>query len=368
MSIINLFLPKNKNKYFIYDNTFRQDNLWAIKTFLEQDLKNQVYYYVSKRTIEKNCLNSTKYIRYIHNVLTGFYHQCTSKYVFSGYGTYRFTVRTNKRQRILNTWHGTPLKNIGYLKGDTPIFPYNDNFDFILSPSPFFDEIFKKSFGATDKQLLKSGYPRNDKVIENTNYDLFGKNYKKTFLWLPTYRVSMENNLLDSSMGFPILNKVNFISFCAFLISKEILVILKPHPFMNLPSFLKESDNFKIIDNDFMFDNKLNLRALFKISNALITDYSSVIFDYLLLDKPIIFTVEDIEEYGDKRGFVVENPLIIMPGVKINTFKNLKNEIIKVVEDIDLYAQDREKINQFANAYHKESNVEYILNFMINND
>ena len=279
-SFANFFFLKNKKNFFIYDNTFRKDNLWVIKEFLEKDVGNKVFYYVNKGSLKKHQLLSTNTTIYNSNILLGLFHQFTSKYVFYDHGAYRFTVRNNSSQVIVNTWHGTPLKKIGYQKGDKPILGYSANFNFLISPSSFFDEIFMKSFGADKNQILKSGYPRNDRLFINNPElnNLFNIENKKIFVWLPTYRVSNENNLFDSTLEFPLLNNNNFESFLSFLKLENIIVVLKPHPFMELPFFLMESDNFKIIGNDFMFKNKLDLNDLYIASTALITDYSSVFF------------------------------------------------------------------------------------------
>ena len=97
------------------------------------------------------------------------------------------------------------------------------------------------------------------------------------------------------------------------------------------------------------------------ISDALITDYSSVFYDYLLLDRPIAFTINDLNEYADTRGFVFENPLQFMPGEKIST----KHEFIRFLENVyqgdDRYQSKRKEINDFCNYYTDGNNCERIL-------
>ena len=82
--------------------------------------------------------------------------------------------------------------------------------------------------------------------------------------------------------------------------------------------------------------------------DGLITDYSSIGFDFLLVDKPIGFTLDDYEKYKNSRGFVFENPLEYMPGNHIYSLSDLLEFIKNVAEQKDEYKEDRAKVRSIA--------------------
>ena len=84
----------------------------------------------------------------------------------------------------------------------------------------------------------------------------------------------------------------------------------------------------------------------------------------MLLDKPIGFVIEDMNDYGSSRGFTVDRPLDLMPGNKINNLADLKKFILNVSEGVDLYKDDRRKINDLCNTYKTPDASKRILDFL----
>lgn len=144
------------------------------------------------------------------------------------------------------------------------------------------------------------------------------------------------------------------------------MLLIKPHPFqVELDIFNEEMSNIKVITNEDLNINDVNLYSLLGESDSLLTDYSSVYFDYLILDKPIGFTIDDFSSYEDKRGFVVDNPLEIMPGMKIYTVEDLEKYIVDLSNDIDLYSKEREKVNNLSNQYKDDQSAKRVLKRII---
>ena len=106
---------------------------------------------------------------------------------------------------------------------------------------------------------------------------------------------------------------------------------------------------------------KVPLYSLVREADALITDYSSVYFDYLLLDRPIAFVLEDLGSYRGNRGFVVERPLDYMPGEKIYQKEELFSFLLQVEEGEDGYRQARAQIRDQVNYYQDGKNCERLL-------
>src|SRR5699024_2389007 len=107
-----------------------------------------------------------------------------------------------------------------------------------------------------------------------------------------------------------ISNKNDVSELNNILFEEKILLIIKPHPEQNLKYFDDIfTEHIKVINNDDLLYNNVDLYALLSESDALLTDYSSVYIDYLLLNKPIGFTIDDINNYEKNLGFSVKDPL-----------------------------------------------------------
>ena len=150
-----------------------------------------------------------------------------------------------------------------------------------------------------------------------------------------------------------------------FLEERNIYLIIKLHPMQNFNSIDRSCyRNIEIWSEDDINDRNINLYRLLGSSDALITDYSSVYFDYLLLDKPIGFTVDDIELYSKDRGFIFNNPEEYMPGKKIHNENEFYEFINNLCINKDEYVKEREKINDLANYYKDGGNCRRILNIV----
>ena len=127
---------------------------------------------------------------YKKNSLLGFYHILTSKTVYFTHGLFGFfKAQEESKQKVINLWHGMPLKNIGLLDGKkTPVSCHK-----VLSTSVLFQGLMAKAFGLKIEDVLLSGLPRNDILQQTTaNVELIKikNNYANVYVWLPTYRKS----------------------------------------------------------------------------------------------------------------------------------------------------------------------------------
>ena len=111
----------------------------------------------------------------------------------------------------------------------------------------------------------------------------------------------------------------------------------------------------------------VKLYEILSDTDALITDYSSIYYDYLLLDKPIGVTLDDFEEYTKKNGFPFENVLDILKGEYIYNKNDLIKFIKNVNQGIDEKRADRQVINNLVNKYQKGNYSEFVLNYLIEN-
>ena len=116
---------------------------------------------------------------------------------------------------------------------------------------------------------------------------------------------------------------------------------------------MKQAKELKIISSDWLAETNEDLYSFLGVTDILITDYSSVYFDYLLLDRPIIFINNDLEEYRRKRGLLLEPYDFWTPGYKVKNQEELMNAINIYVSDSEKHKNRR---NQIKDIMHEVEN------------
>ncbi|CUB25022.1 CDP-glycerol:poly(glycerophosphate) glycerophosphotransferase [Bacillus cereus] len=218
-----------------------------------------------------------------------------------------------KHTTYVQTWHGTPLKKLAldmeevHMPG-TNTSKYKKNFikeasnwDYLISPNAYSSEIFKGAF-RFNKTMIESGYPRNDflhnsndqKTVDSIKNKLKLPLDKKVILYAPTWRddqfYTKGRYKFDLDLNLNELQKE---------LDEDYVVILRMH-YLVVEHFDLETYSGFVYD----FSDFEDIRELYIVSDLLITDYSSVFFDFANLKRPMVFYVPDIETYRDKlRGF-----------------------------------------------------------------
>lgn len=358
LSIVNFFVPKKKNRIFLFDKKNKKDNVHALAEYLSNSnhAYEIIYYSQEVPSVELSR------IKYTDKLYLAIWNQMRSSLVVYSYrGDGFIPFKSFRNQKIVDTMHGSPLKAIGYSftdnKINSQIFPYSRSFDYILCLSDYFKEVIQKRFGASEEQCLVLGYPRNDLIFENASFLAhlnMDKKFEKVILWMPTWRNAIIGNsgISEEKYSFPILNLDNIRQVNELLESKNILLVIKPHPFQaTLKLFKEDQSNIKTIDNKFLEQHNINLYKTLNSFDGLITDYSSIYFDYLLTNKKIGFTIDDFDLYSEYQGFSVEDPLSLMPGDKITNLDGLIKFFDDILEDVDVFKSERAEVNRKANKY-----------------
>ncbi|KRO26183.1 glycosyl glycerophosphate transferase [Pediococcus argentinicus] len=229
----------------------------------------------------------------------------------------RFPAWLNKPKRVqfIQTWHGTPLKKLG-LSIERVEMPgtstelYHSNFvheanrwDLLVSANKYSSNIFRKSFGY-ENEIFEIGYPRNDELINASQKDIeqlktklkIPKN-KKVILYAPTFRDDQFYKIGKYKFSLPFKLDDFEKQF-----GMNTVLILRMHYLI-----ANEIDVSKYKNVVFDFSNYSNVSDLYLVSDMLITDYSSVFFDYAYLKRPILFYPFDFDNYKDKlRGFYLD--------------------------------------------------------------
>lgn len=247
------------------------------------------------------------------NTFVGMWHYLSANYIFTTHGMFeKFPILP--WQKKINLWHGMPLKKIGALLSEN----VNMHMTYSISNGKIFDKYISNSFGLDDNQVLKVGSPRNDLLFQRRtfNFNSIFKDQNPVIAWLPTYRKT--NIGVDREDGLYLKNSISGLTLDDFVllnetlvkIKKNILIKLHPMDILNDNIFLLENinsfSNIKISSkkND-LFPHRL-LYQLLQNTDSLITDYSSIYFDYLLLDKPIGLFIHDLDNYSKSRGIIDE--------------------------------------------------------------
>ncbi|UTR05631.1 CDP-glycerol glycerophosphotransferase family protein [Alkalihalobacillus sp. LMS6] len=213
----------------------------------------------------------------------------------------------------MQTWHGTPLKKLA-ADMDEVRMPGTDkdryvenfhqeakNWDYLISPNPYSTEIFKRAF-AFEKTILETGYPRNDRLINGNNeanIEALKKKLnipleKKVVLYAPTWRD--HHNAGPGSYHFDLQLDLKR---CQEQLGDDYVILIRLHSFITTPPNLSGYEGL-VID----VTHSIDINELYLIADILITDYSSVFFDFAILRRPMIFFAYDLEEYRDDiRGF-----------------------------------------------------------------
>lgn len=266
-------------------------------------------------------------------------------------------------QIYIQCWHGTPLKRLGHdIVAETKnalntknemIKKYDDDakrYSYMISPSKFCSEKLTSAFNLNSHHdeniIIEEGYPRNDFLYNFTESDvkkikkhLKIPENKKVLLYAPTWRDDQHK----SGVGYTYKTEVDF-DYLKDKLEDDYIILFRAH------YFVANSFDFGKY-NGFIYDvSKVDdINDLYIISDILITDYSSVFFDYANLKRPIIFYMYDLEYYEKKlRGFYLN--LKELPGDIVKT----EDEITIILDNIVNYNKKYLKtFKNFNNKFNK---------------
>ncbi|MEG0265368.1 MAG: CDP-glycerol glycerophosphotransferase family protein [Erysipelotrichaceae bacterium] len=357
---------------FLYRNTYQHikvnKNMVLFLSFHGRgfsDNPRALYEYMQAHTQYKNydCIwalkdtslsvTGAKVIRY--NGPLYFYYLAKSKYWIVNCKLPDHILK-KEDQIYLQTWHGTPLKKLAHdieVSDDTTFYRSKMNkqemqatydkdvakYNYMISPNAFCTKVFQSAFHINKERLIETGYPRND-YLSNHNVEdemKVKKQYhlpldKKIILYAPTWRDNCYNN-----KGYTFELAVDFKKWQEVL-GDEYIVIFKPHYLI-----VNHFDENEVKDFVYQMPANIDINQLYVIADLLITDYSSVFFDYAILNRPMLFYMYDIDTYAlDLRGFYFDIHKVL-PGKIVTSQDELLNEIPKARLDsnqITLFHQE----------------------------
>lgn len=327
--------PKAIYEFMLSDARFDDYTfIWAFRT--PKDFKflldNKNTFIVQVRT--KNYLMACATAKY------WFFNSRISNYIYP-----------KEDQVYVQLWHGTPLKRLGcdIIKSDNAMNSIREiqlkykidaiKLKYFIAPSEFAKEKFISAWNLSaigkENAVLETGYPRNDFLLNYTENDakrikeeLNLPKDKKVILYAPTWR----DNQHQSGLGYIYKTEADFDKLREQIFDEYIILFRAHYLVANKFNFEKYKDF--VID----VSNVSDINKLYIASDLLVTDYSSVFFDYANLKRPIIFFMYDIEQYKNNiRGFYIDLSEIPGPIVKET------DKLAKVIKEFDFENFDFDK-------------------------
>ena len=333
--------PKYLHKYLLTNEKYKDYKfIWAVKKGKGKDISGaEVIRY-----------NSVKY----------FYYLAKSKYWIVNCKLPRHILKKDD-QVYLQTWHGTPLKRLAHdieigedakfyrtsisKKEMTETYDIDvKRYDYLISPNKFSTEKFQSAFHIERNRIIETGYPRNDYLTNISDLEIknLKEKYKipedkKVILYAPTWRDNSFN-----VKGYTFKLEVDFARWKEVL-GEEYVVIFKPHYLIT-----NKFDNEGLEEFLYTIREDKDINELYVISDILVTDYSSVFFDYAILHRPILFYMYDLKEYEEEvRGFYLD----INKDLPGNIFTK-EEELLKEISNIENYKKNTSKLlDDFNNTY-----------------
>lgn len=275
----------------------------------------------------------------------------------------KYITKYNFRTKFFHLTHGSPIKKIrGYCSAGRGV-------DYCFMQSEYIREVFAYQIDVALKKTVVLGYPRND-VLVNSNVNvkkLFDVDCDKIIVWYPTYRQSAKGHITASKIALPIIHDESAaIRLNEFAKERKVLLVLKPHFAQDVSRIndLKLS-NIVFINDEFFVKNDISSYEFVGSCDALLTDYSSIYFDYTLCDKPIGLIWEDIDEYRMNPGFAVDIDFMCSGGEKIYSEKDLEDFIDRISCGIDVLKDKRREIKNLVNFSDDGMNAKRVTDFIV---
>lgn len=271
-------------------------HIWVVNN--EDELDRLTHKFRSYKNVTFVLRNSKEYLQAI----------ASAKYLVQNTS---FPSYFSKRpgQVCINTWHSTTVKTLGYDMPDGNIQSRNVvrsllMSDYVISPNSFMTDIFRQSYrleGLFEGKILELGYPRNDLTFHADRdaviQDLGSRGIridpeKQVILYAPTWR--------GSSVSTVQANGQELLDFRDQLLSRidttKYQVLIKPHQLTH--SALSDSER----DSGNFIPRQVDANELLAVVDVLISDYSSIFFDFMITDRPVLFYIPDKDSYLDSRG------------------------------------------------------------------
>lgn len=362
---LNTITPKKNNQILFASIPDYSDNAKALYGYLVTNQIHHQYEIVwlvnDPEVLQKLTQMGVK--TYLEKSIPGLYNIFRSKCIIGTHNHYCGIKAKN--QYLVNLWHGVPLKAMGYvdrLETENALRAFKeggDADDVLVTTSSIVRNVMVTSFLIDPRKVVITGQPRNDYLFMNSEQqplaellDCDTSKYNKLVLYMPTFRIGRDR--IEGTTEH--LDFLRSERFNKFLSDENMLFVLKLHPFeekywFSQGNFKQCNGNIVILKTECLTNHLITIYEVLKNFDILITDYSSIYFDFLLLNRPIIFLPLDLEDYARTRGFLLEPYDFWASGPKVTTVEMLIDEIRKCISDPTYYENERAIVNNLINQF-----------------
>lgn len=352
---------------WVFSSTKNEHYNYNSKYLFEYVLQNHIdkkTFFVINDTVTRRKLNKVVGPYFISTrTLTGVGKVLSARVWITSAGLPMHLMFDHKERLVINLWHGVPLKKIVLMENDTTWIKrlyvalfFSRQYSAIATTSKKLISTYANSFGVKDNIVKVLGQPRNDLLFED-NRNIFEEKFPnisgKKVLYAPTYREWETTQLFpfadfDEGKVENFLERINATIFIRFHLQNQ-----------EQTRFV-ETKHIRFINED-KFEDIMTVLNNFDL---LVTDYSSMYIDYLLLDRPIVFLPYDLSDYSKKRGFNFDYNLVT-PGEKVtDTCEHFCDVIQHNLEKPELGSKERTRVNHFFNSA-RNSNRERVYQYIL---
>lgn len=357
---------KNKVYCIMHHDSSRDSNVGMVIQYLKELSDKYQFSYITKKDV-----NGIKGKGIIKNFIPFFivksYHLATSNYVLLDDAFIPLAyLKFRKGVKVIQLWHGTgTIKKFGQDVNTGKLkeleYKVNQNITHLIVNSYKIIDQYSGAFGVEKSKVYPLGLPRTDTLFRKEKLEnevnMFYIKYpelkdKKIILYAPTFR-DLETDNPKIHLDYSKLLEG---------ISKDWILMLKLHPFVANAFHLSEEEKNICKGRLYDFSFYPDLNTLMGVSSVLVTDYSSIIFEYCLQNKPMIFYTYDLAEFSDQgRGFY-ESYDIFVPGPIAHTTKDLTQILNKNTYDMERITKFREDNFDYLDGQSTKRLVENIFN------
>ena len=242
--------------------------------------------------------------------------------------------------------------------------------------SQIYKKIHEEIYGLREDQVIVTGYPKEDWLfhpVNETFSELFGAlEASKYIMWISTFReakgqlANLNEYSIGNETGLPVADTQSKLErLNELLVSKNAVIIVKLHPFQRRERVNGDGfSNIVLIENEDLDRMDIPVNRVLGKADALISDYSSAAIDYLILDRPIGFLLEDVEEYGTSRSFVFDPVRDWLPGEELFDFNDFLRLVAEIASGIDSSREKRQRLRKCLHEFNDDRSCERLVKYL----
>lgn len=364
---VAVLLPLKNYIIFESNPDFADNTFEVYQKMLELELNNQYkFFWFLNGTNEYELPNNVyiikrKYGSTIDRIKT-IWINSRAKYIID---CNAYVHKLRKNQVRIHIKHGLPIK-------DASAYNYKvGKVDALVVPSEKWIDICSEEH-KIDKEFIKPlGFPRNDVLIPKVHS-------QKTIIWMPTYRymAAHYDNKMDINdslkFGLPCIKSIDdLVKVNELLVNLNAILYIRFHPVQDIRHIKFEVlSNIRLCNDEFLKNKGLKLYEFLCETDALISDYSSIYYDYQKLNKPIALSINDFDEYASKNGLIcktVEEFKEKFPAIHLNDFEELTQFITDVINEKNELMLPLETAAEMYDMRSVDNSAQRIVDYLIEN-